>query len=169
MSLTRLGAQAHLAIERCHCFFMENSDILQNYEITNPATLHLNVDLANAADIRIKQELNESSDSAVMLCVEMLRSLRFGRDELLKEFMRGSISKTQIVFGCSKDIKTHRFGAFCWVLLVGTLGMPHRCLHQWLCENDFADSAVTRRQRLIELLILMERAKVHISETAAFP
>ena len=53
MFLTWLGAQAHLAIERCHCFFMENSDILQNYEITNSATLHLNVDLVNAADIRI--------------------------------------------------------------------------------------------------------------------
>ena len=99
----------------------------------------------------------------------MLRFVRFGRDELLKEFMRGSISKTQIVFGCSKGIKTHRFGAFCWVLLVGTLGMPHRCLHQWLCESDCDDFEVTRRQRLIELLIFMERAKLHNPETAAFP
>ena len=99
----------------------------------------------------------------------MLRSVRFGRDELLKEFMRGSISKTQIVFGCSKDIKTHRFGAICWFLSIGVLGMPHRRLHQWLCESDCADSAVTRRERLIEIVFFMKRAKLHNPETAAFP
>jgi 23S rRNA pseudoU1915 N3-methylase RlmH len=148
---------------------MDNSDILQNCENANSATLHLNVDLVNAADIRIGQEFNESSYSAVTLCIKMLRSVRFGRDELLKEIMRDSISKTQIVFGCSKGIKTHRFGAICWVLSLGTLGMPHRCLHQWLSESDFTDSAVTRRQHLIEILISMKRAKVHNPETAAFP